>query len=313
MTEKPQLIFMGTPEFAVPVLQALIDQDYPIVAVVTQPDKPQGRGRKLAPPPVKALAERKGLTVLQPARVRDPQFIELFRHLQPEMVIVASFGQILPPEIIHFPPYGCINVHPSLLPRHRGAAPINWTLISGDEVTGVTIMAMDEGVDTGDIILQEQTPVEREETYDHLHDRLAQMGARLLLEALPRLVTGDLTPYPQPADGATYAPRLKKADALIDWSQGCIAIGRQIRGMSSVPGAFTYLDGKVLKIFQASERQASHDYFPGYVGTPESMGLPIATPDGWVYLKEVQLEGKKRLPIHDFLRGYRLRPGMKVG
>jgi len=259
------------------------------------------------------LAQEAGLPVLQPSRVRDPEFITLFRQLNPEIVVVASFGQILPGEVIHFPPYGCVNVHPSLLPRHRGAAPINWTLIAGDEVTGVTIMAMDEGVDTGGIILQEETPVAPEETYDQLHDRLSVMGARLLVAAIPRLVQGELVPHPQPAEGATYAPRLMKSDARIDWSQDCTVIGRKIRGMSSVPGAFTYLEGKMLKIFQAKEEQANHSYPPGYIGKPTSLGLPVATPDGWVFLKEVQLEGKKRLPIYEFLRGYRLSAGVQVG
>ncbi|HOJ51048.1 MAG TPA: methionyl-tRNA formyltransferase [Syntrophales bacterium] len=313
MIEKPRLLFMGTPEFALPSLKALIDKGYPIVAVVTQPDKPQGRGKKLTPPPVKELALTHGLKVLQPEKVRDPAFLEAFKALNLDMVIVAAFGQILPPDLIHNPPYGCLNVHPSLLPRHRGPAPINWTLMRGDEVTGVTIMLMDEGVDTGPILLQRETPVEPDETFDRLHDRLARLGAELLIEAIELFVAGQITPRPQPLNGATYAPRLTKADALIDWSQGSEEIVRKIRGLSSTPGAFTYLKGQIFKVYKATSQKETHPLPPGTIGSPAPEGLPVAAGDGWVYLKEVQLEGKKRLPIQDFLRGYRISLGEQVG
>lgn len=313
MREKPRLLFMGTPEFALPSLKALIDKGYSIVAVVTQPDKPQGRGKKLMPPPVKELALTHGLKVLQPEKVRDPAFLEAFKALNLDMVIVAAFGQILPPDLIHNPPYGCLNVHPSLLPRHRGPAPINWTLMRGDEVTGVTIMLMDEGVDTGPILLQRETPVEPDETFDRLHDRLACLGAELLIEAIELFVAGQVTPRPQTSNGATYAPRLTKADALIDWSRGSEEIVRKIRGLSSTPGAFTYLKGQIFKVYQATSQKETHPLPPGTIGSPAPEGLPVAAGDGWVYLKEVQLEGKKRLPIQDFLRGYRISLGEQVG
>jgi len=311
--EKPRLLFMGTPHFALPSLQALIEKGYPIIAVVTQPDKPQGRGRKVLPPPVKELAMKYGIPVLQPERVRESSFLLEFSHLKPDMVVLVSFGQILPPEIIHKPPYGCINVHPSLLPRHRGPAPINWTLIEGDEKTGVTIMMMDEGVDTGPVLLQEETHVAPDETYDLLHDRLAEMGARLLVEAIELMGAGKITPKPQVNEGATYARRLTKEDALIDWNRGSKEIVRKIRGMSSVPGAFTYLKGRILKIYQASYRLDNASLAPGTIGEPGKEGLPVRALDGEVYLKEVQFEGKRRLPIQEFLRGYRFTPGERVG
>ncbi|MCX7981827.1 MAG: methionyl-tRNA formyltransferase [Syntrophales bacterium] len=311
--DKPRLVFMGTPQFALPSLISLIEAGYPILAVVTQPDKPQGRGRKLTPPPVKTSALAHGLKVLQPEKVREQAFLEEFNHLKPDLVVVASFGQILPPPIIHAPPYGCINVHPSLLPRHRGPAPINWTLLLGDDVTGITIMLMDEGVDTGPILRQREIPVEPDETYDHLHDRLAILGADLLVETINLFTAGEIKPIPQAHEHATYAPRLTKEDALIDWAQGGEEIVRKIRGLSSTPGAFSYLRKQIFKIYQASFRPDSSLPAAGTIGRPEPDGLPVASQNGWVYLKEVQLEGKKRLPIWDFLRGYRLSPGEKLG
>lgn len=304
---------MGTPHFALPSLKILQEKGYPIVAVVTQPDRPQGRGRKMAPPPVKELALSLGLKVLQPEKVRADSFLEEFKKLKPEMVVVASFGQILPPAIIHDPLFGCINVHPSLLPRHRGPAPINWTIISGDTTTGVTIMLMDEGVDTGPILWQKDTAVAPDETFDRLHDRLALMGAQLLAEAIDSYIGGKIAPRPQAHEQATYAPRLTKADAMIDWTQDGEEIARKIRGLSSVPGAFTYLKGQVLKIFQAQYLPASHLPPPGTIGTPDRDSLPVAAGRGWVNLKEVQLEGKRRLSVSEFLRGYKLSPGEKLG
>lgn len=313
MQPKTKILFMGTPEFAIPSLENLIQCGYPITGVVTQPDRPKGRGRQPAASPIKQLAEKNGLTVLQPERVRGEDFLEIFRAMAPDMVVVAAFGQILPREILDTPRLGCINVHPSLLPRHRGAAPMNWTLIHGDDLTGVTIMFMDEGVDTGDMLLQETTPVEPEETYDHLHDRLAALGADLLLQTIRQIEAGTAARTPQEAPLATYAPRLKKEDGLIKWQDNAIQITRLIRGLSATPGAYSFLDGKVLKVFMASAEEKSVAEEPGTIGHLTNQGLPVAAGSGYVFLRDVQLEGKKRLPIQDFARGYRLVAGARLG
>ncbi len=302
---KPRLLFMGTPEFAVPSLKSLVEAGYPIVGVVTQPDKPQGRGKRLQSPPVKELAASYGLLVLQPERVRDESFLQLFRGLNPDLVAVAAFGQILPPEILARPPLGCLNVHPSLLPKYRGAAPINWTLIRGEKTTGVTIMMMDAGVDTGDILLQREVPIAAGETWDLLHDRLAVLGAELLREAVAQVAAGAATRTPQRHEAATYAPRLKKEDGRIDWKQDAGAIVNLIRGLSSKPGAYTSWNGKIMKIFLAVGEPGTAGEEPGTIGAVTPQGLPVAAGNGRVYLQDVQLEGKNRMAIHDFLRGYR--------
>jgi methionyl-tRNA formyltransferase len=313
MGSKPRILFMGTPDFAVPSLNSLLGAGYPLLGVVTQPDKPRGRGRQMACSPVKALALEKGIDCLQPARVREPSFREAFRALAPDLVVVAAFGQILPREILEEPPRGCINVHPSLLPRYRGAAPINWTLIRGEAVTGVTIMRVDEGVDTGDMLLQTETPVGQNETYDQLHDRLALLGADLLLQAVQSLEAGTVTPRPQDDALATHAPRLTREDGRIDWRGPSEAIARLVRGLSSVPGAYTTVEGRMLKVFMATSRPGPVSDPPGAVGVFSPQGLPVAAGDGLVFLTDVQLEGKKRMSIGEFLRGYRLREGQCLG
>jgi methionyl-tRNA formyltransferase len=308
-TEKPRILFMGTPEFAVPALEQLAADAYPIIGVVTQPDRPKGRGKALAPPPVKICAEAHGLSVLQPERVRDESFLEQFRALAPDMVVLVAFGQILPKDIIDRPKLGCINVHPSLLPKYRGAAPMNWALIRGERETGVTIMLMSEGVDAGDILLQAETPVQEDETYDGLHDRLAVMGAEMLIRTIEMVVAGRAQRVPQDHSLATFAPRLKKEDGLIRWDRGGFEIVCLIRGLSAQPGAYTFLDGKKLRILQAACEEGAGAGVPGEIGAPSAKGLSIRVQDGLVYLQDVQLEGKKRMPVGDFLRGYRIVPG----
>lgn len=310
---KPRILFMGTPTFAVPALEGLVRDGYPVIGVVTQPDRPQGRGQTMAPPPVKVEAEALGLTVLQPEKVRTPGFLETFRRLAPDLVIVAAFGQILPGEIIHGPREGCINIHPSLLPKYRGAAPINWTLIRGEEKTGVTIMRMDEGVDSGDIFLQEETPIGAEETFGELHDRLAAMGARLLLNALAMQEAGTLRPRPQDHRLATMAPRLHPEDGRVHWDADARAIVALVRGLSPSPAAYTVLEGKKLKIFRASAETAPLSDAPGTVAGETVLGLRVAAGNGSVVLREVQIEGKKRLAARDFLRGVRVAPGQVLG
>jgi methionyl-tRNA formyltransferase len=310
---KPRILFMGTPAFAIPAMEALVKNGYPVISVVTQPDRPQGRGRTAAPPPVKLIAESLALTVLQPEKVRSPEFLETFRKLAPDLVIVAAFGQILPREIIHGQPRGCINIHPSLLPRYRGAAPINWALIRGEEKTGVTIMQMDEGIDSGDILFQEETPIGAEETFGALNDRLAKMGAELLLITLAMMETGTLLPRRQDHTLATFAPRLGREDGMIRWNNNARSIVSLIRGLSPSPGAYTFLDGKQLKIYTAESEPRAVAEAPGTVVGKTEVGLRVATGKGYALLKELQIEGKKRLAVHDFLRGVRMAPGQVLG
>jgi len=310
---KTKILFMGTPDFAVPSLAALIRSGRDVAGVVTQPDRPKGRGRQAARPPVKVLAQSHGIAVYQPEKVRDAAFLEVFRGIAPELVVVAAFGQILPKEILVCPKYGCINVHPSLLPRCRGAAPIQWTLIRGETETGVTIMQMDEGVDSGGILLQEETPIGPEEDFGALHDRLSLMGAELLIGAVEAVESGKAVCTPQDPALATFAPRLKKEDGRIRWERSCREILNLIRGLSPVPGAYTCLNGKVLKIFSAAISECRHEKVPGTAGPLAEEGLAVAAGDGHVLLRDVQLENKNRMPIGDFLRGCRLGPDARVG
>ena len=241
--------------------------------------------------------------------MRNSEFIEHLRTLCPDIIVVAAFGQILPREIMELTPKGCVNVHPSLLPKYRGAAPINWTIIRGETKTGVTIMLMDEGTDTGDILMQEETPVAPGETSGELHDRLAGMGADLLVKSIEMIATDTITRTPQDPCLATYAPRLKKEDGLIRWDSEVHHIVNLIRGLSPVPGAYSLLKGKMLKIFSATEEEALMKDMPGTVARETEKGLPVAAKNGYVYLQEVQMENKKRMPVHDFLRGFRISHG----
>ncbi|MBW2560205.1 MAG: methionyl-tRNA formyltransferase [Deltaproteobacteria bacterium] len=307
---KPKILFMGTPVFAVPSLKALAEAGYNIIGAVTQPDRPKGRGRRPVPPPVKTCALEMGLEVCQPDRVRDGDFLETFRELSPDMVVLAAFGQILPREIIDLPRLGCLNVHPSLLPRYRGAAPINWSIINGDRETGVTIMLMDEGVDSGDILLQEEVAIDPDDTFDDLHETLSTMGAELLVRAIRGALDGTIVRTPQDPALVTLAPRLEREVGHIDWNDDPGKIVNLIRGLSSRPGAYSFFGDKKLKIFYAvaGEEKSSGEKEPGTPGRLMEAGLQIATRDGHVYLKDVQLEGKKRMLIEDFLRGNRLTP-----
>jgi len=310
---KPKIVFMGTSEFAVPSLEILIGHDYPIVDVVTQPDRPKGRGRIPAPPPVKVIAEKYGLPVVQPERLKNKEFLDYFRNLSPDLVVVAAFGKILPREILEIPKMGCINVHPSLLPNYRGAAPINWALIRGEVKTGVTIMLMDEGMDTGDILTQEETMIEPVETFGKLNDRLADMGARLLLKTIDMILKGNASRTPQDSSLATYAPPLKKEDGLIRWDSDVHQTVNLIRGLSPAPCAYTFFKGKMLKIFSAKGEQISSAESLGQIGKETEKGLPVTAKNGYVYLQEVQLENKKKMAVHDFLRGFRIAPGDTLG
>jgi methionyl-tRNA formyltransferase len=311
---KPRILFMGTPSFALPALEGLVQGGWHVIAVVTQPDRPQGRGRTLAPPPVKAIAQRLGLPVIQPEKVRHPDFLETFRKLAPDLVVVAAFGQILPAEIIRGPKMDCVNIHPSLLPKYRGAAPINRALMHGEEKTGVTIMRMDEGVDSGAILLQEETPIGPEENFGELHDRLAAMGADMLRMSLAMLLSGTLLPCPQNHSLATTAPRIGREEGRIDWEKDCRQIVWLIRGLSPVPCAHTLLGGKQLRIFAAAaESEDIVAEAPGTVTGEANGTLRVAAGNGYVLLKEIQAEGKKRMTVRDFLRGCRISPGQILG
>jgi len=305
---RPRILFMGTPAFALPALDALHSHSYPIVGVVTQPDRPSGRGQKEIAPPVKSLALKLGLPVLQPEKVKDQRFLEILHVLNPDMIVVAAFGQILPKAIIDSPRLGCLNIHPSLLPKYRGAAPLNWSIMRGETQTGVTIMLMDEGMDSGDILLQEPTEIRTMETFGELHDRLADLGAAMLLKAVEQVVSGTAERRKQDPSLVTFAPRLTKETGRINWHDPVHQIVDLIRGLCPTPAAYTLLDGQTLKIYLAEARMGNVDLPAGAVGRASADGLPVAASDGYVLVKEVQLAGKKRMPVGDFLRGYRIEP-----
>ncbi len=306
-----RIVFMGTPEFACPTLQKLIDRGENVVAVVTQPDRPKGRGQQMLPPPVKQLAERHGIPVQQPVKVRTPDAVEEIRALAPDLIVVVAFGQILPKALLEIPRYGCINVHASLLPRWRGAAPLNWCIIAGDTETGVTTMQMDVGLDTGDMLLKKITPIGRDEDASSLHDRLCGIGAEALAETIDLLVAGRLVPEKQDDALTTYASMLKKEDGLIDWSGDAIAIRNRIRGLTPWPGAYTHLNGKTLKVFRT--RAGSGTGSPGTVLQAGKNGIEVACGSGSLWIDELQLEGKKRLAAAEFLAGCRIEPGTTLG
>jgi len=303
---------MGTPEFAVPCLQKLIARRENLVAVVTQPDRPVGRGQIRQPPPIKGLALQHGLPVLQPAKVKDPAFIERFGALAPEIAIVVAYGQLLPKPLLAIPASGFINVHASLLPAYRGAAPINWALIKGETQTGITIMMIDEGMDTGDIIMQAPLAIKPQDNAASLHDKLADLGAELLATALDALRIGPWQPRPQQHALATYAPLLNKEDGFIDWLRSASCIANQVRGLTPWPGCYTYLSGRRLIVHQAVAQPGGCDLTPGQVVAAPAQSLAVATGCGLLVLQEVQLEGKKKMGAADFLKGCPLPPGTSL-
>ncbi len=302
-----RIIFMGTPDFACPTLQKLIDQGENLLAVVTQPDRPKGRGQHLMSTPVKELAVKQGIPVLQPQKVRDPDFIGIIRELRPDVIIVVAFGQILPKPLLDIPPYGCINVHASLLPRYRGAAPLNWCIINGEAETGVTTMLMDPGLDTGPMLLRQSTPLDGDEDISSLHDRMAEMGALLLVETLKSVKDGTVRPQPQDDKDSCYAAMLRKEDGIINWHKDARSIHNQVRGMSIWPGAYTAFDNQVLKIFRTRVGDGTGQ--PGTVLRASKGELEVACLNGSLYLLELQLAGKKRLDTVSFLSGCKIEPG----
>ncbi|HEX9028998.1 MAG TPA: methionyl-tRNA formyltransferase [Anaerolineales bacterium] len=298
---EPRIVFMGSPEFALPVLRGLA-QHYRVAGVVTQPDKPAGRGRTLTPPPVKTLALELELPVIQPRRLREPEPMAQLQAWAPDLIVVAAFGQILRPAVLDLPPYGCLNVHASLLPRWRGAAPIQAAILHGDLESGATLMRMDPGVDTGPMLARRPLPILPEDTAASLGERLARAGADLLLESLPDYLSGGLTPQPQDERLATYAPMLKKEDGLLDLGQPADALARRVRAFNPWPGAYIYWQEQILKIHRAHPQPA--DAAPGRLGVYQ--GLPaLGTASGLLVLDEVQPAGKKAMPGKVFLQGAR--------
>jgi methionyl-tRNA formyltransferase len=311
------LAFMGTPVFAVPGLQRLIAAGYDIRIVITQPDRPKGRGRSLVAPPIKVLAEQHQIPVLQPEKVRAPEVQQRLREIAPDAIVVIAYGQILPESILQIPRLGCINVHASLLPKYRGAAPIQWAIVRGERQTGVTIMLMDKGMDTGAMLLQRAIPIEPDDTTETLQPKLAQLGADLLCETLSGIESGAILPVPQDHAAATYAPLLKKTDGLIQWQESAARIYDQVRGFFPWPGAHTFFQGKLVKLLKvtiapAAEREGRAA--PGtVVAVDQSIGPLIATGDGVLRILEIQPENKPAMLCRDFCRGYHLSPGTRFG
>ncbi len=311
--KKQKIMFFGTPEFAVPSLQTLIDRKEDIISVVTQPDRPVGRGQKLKFSPIKDLALKHDIRIIQPEKIKDLNFINRFKDLSPDLAVVAAYGQIFPKGLLEIPKNGFINVHSSYLPFYRGAAPINQAIINGETETGVTIMLLDEGMDTGDIIIQEKIIIEPEENASMLHDRLSVFGAGLLGKALDLLKAGKWSPTPQDNDKATYAHLLKKEDGLIRWDLPAETIFNQIRGMTPWPGCFTSLTKKLLKVHRALKLDTNKETVPGQIISASDDGIEVSAGEGSLLLKEIQLEGKKRMSAKDFIKGHRLAPGMVLG
>ncbi|MDL2322062.1 methionyl-tRNA formyltransferase [Desulfosarcina sp. OttesenSCG-928-B08] len=310
-----KIIYMGTPDFAVPPLDALREQGYTVLAVVTQPDRPKGRGRKLASPPVKDAALRLGLPLIQPETVRTDAFHRQIREFSPDLYVVTAFGQILPQSLLDIPKQGAVNIHASLLPRHRGPAPIQQAILSGDTETGITTMMMDQGVDTGDLLLMSRTRIGPLETAETLHDRLSRMGADTLIKTLEAMRAGTLSRMPQDHDRATYAPMLKKTDGRINWSLPAEAIDRQIRGLSPWPGAFTFYGDMRLKIYASHVADLGPDISaaPGTIVRCDAGTLYVATGKGILSITEIQGKSGKQLSIAEFLCGCRLPDGTCLG
>ena len=304
-----KIVYMGTPDFAVPPLAALVQNGYEVTAVVTQPDKPKGRGKTLLPTPVKEEAMKHDIPVYQPLKVREPEFVETLKKLEPDMIIVAAFGQIIPKAILDMPRFGCVNVHASLLPKYRGAAPIQWAVLNGDQVTGVTTMRMDEGLDTGDMIMKQEVIVDENETGGSLFDKLSEVGAKLCVKTMEAIENGTAVYTPQDDALATHTGKIQKEMGSIDWSKDAEVIERLVRGLNPWPSAYTRIDDKNLKIWRAKVISHEVKAAPGCILKVTKDELEVQTGNGVLALLEVQLEGKKRMTTDAFLRGYQVTEG----
>lgn len=306
-------VFMGTPEFAVPTLQALIDHHHQVEAVVTQPDKQRGRGKKVQFPPVKEKAVEHEIPVYQPQKARDEEFVEILREINPDVIVVVAYGQILPESILNIPKYGCINVHGSLLPKYRGAAPIQWAVLDGEEKTGITTMYMEKGLDTGDMIDKAEIVLDPKETAGTLHDKLMEIGANLLLETLEKLENETAVRIKQNDSESCYASMLTKEMGQIDFSKSAREIECLIRGMNPWPSAYTSLNGKTLKVWEAEVLTENLGEEPGTVIDVTKDAIVVACKEGALKLLEIQMAGKKRMKVSAFLLGYQVEKGMKLG
>lgn len=307
-----RIVFMGTPDFSVPTLEALYEGGHTIAAVVTQPDKPKGRGKAVVMTPVKEKAMELSLPVYQPEKVKNPEFTALLRELAPDVIVVVAFGQILTKEILELPKYGCVNVHASLLPKYRGAAPIQWAVIDGETTSGVTTMLMDEGLDTGDMLEKKEILLDPKETGGSLFEKLSGLGGELILSTLEKLENGTIVRTKQGESGTSYAKMLQKSMGEIDWKLGAEKIERLIRGLNPWPSAYTFLDGKTLKIWASSVAVGELTGNPGRV-TVKKDGFLVETGEGYLSVEELQLEGKKRMDAAAFLRGYPVETGTILG
>jgi methionyl-tRNA formyltransferase len=311
---RPKLIFMGTPEFAVPTLQALIDAGHQVLSVVTQPDKPKGRGRKLEAPPVKKLAQSHGVEVLQPEKASYDRFCDIIRRREPDLIVVVAFGQILKKMLLTIPKWGVINIHASLLPKLRGAAPIQWAILNDEAMTGLTVMQMDEGMDTGPILYQEEVAILENETSGQLHDRLAWMAGKFLVRCLKHMAENQISCKPQDHGAASYAPKIERGLCLVNWTQSARRVAALIRGLDPRPGAYTLLHGEELKLFSAVVKEEDGAILsPGRVSGLNGDLLVVETGQGRVGIRELQYPGKKRLFADEFIRGFSIPEGTVLG
>ena len=306
-----KVIYMGTPDFAVPALKALVEGGHEVLAVITQPDKPKGRGKAMQFPPVKEAALAYEIPVYQPVHVNDEENIEVFRKLNPDIIVVAAFGQVLKEELLNLPKYGCINIHASLLPKLRGAAPIQFAVIEGDKEAGVTIMQMAKGLDTGDMLSKVSVTLDKKETGGSLHDKLSKLGGELLMNTLKEIENNTITPVPQ-GDEYTYAGMLHKSMGDIDWSKDATTIERLIRGLNPWPSAYSYLGEKMLKIWDADVDETVSGE-PGMIVEVNKRNFTVATGKGGLVINSLQLQGKKRMDCDAFLRGVKILVGTKLG
>jgi methionyl-tRNA formyltransferase len=311
---QPRLIFMGTPEFALPALKALIAHDYEVLTVVTQPDRPKGRGRKLAASPVKKLALAYNIEVLQPEKASEESFCARIQNMEPDLIIVVAFGQILKKEFLIIPKWGSINIHASLLPKYRGAAPIQRAILNNEPRTGLTVMHMDEGMDTGPILYQKELLILKDETAGQLHDRLALLAGDVIIKSLADMAGNTVTEIPQDDSLATYASKIQKSDTLVDWAPPAFEISCLIRALDPSPGAYTFLDGKKVKLFASTvvEKEGKKD-IPGRILRCKRDEIHVQSGQGIVGIGEIQYPGKKRLLVSDFLRGFSLSEGTILG
>lgn len=309
-----KILFIGTPDFASTSLKALLDSDMDIVGVVSQPDKPKGRGHKLVPTEVKSVALEAGLKVFQPLTLKDGTFREILDELKPDLIIVVAYGNILPDYIIEYPKYGCVNVHASLLPKYRGSAPIQWAIINGERVTGVTTMKMDSGVDTGDMLLKAETEIGEYETSEELFDRLAVMGGELLIKTVKGLEAGTITPVPQNHSEHTYAPMISRETGIIDWTKSAREISKLICGLNSWPLASTLYKGETLKIVTAAvSNEQTNEQAGKIVSLDKGKGLKVACGEGTLYITTAQFPNSKKMNVEDYARGHRIEIGTILG